>query len=108
MTTAVFSIQEGNPCGFYIQGHTGYATRGSDIVCSAVSSAVILVANQIERLDPNMLGMSQDGLFVLYTRHPQAAPLLNDLKSHLVSLQKQYPQYIRVCNLNLNGGNTNV
>ena len=33
--------------GFKISGHSGYAQEGSDIVCAAVSSASLMVANTI-------------------------------------------------------------
>jgi uncharacterized protein YsxB (DUF464 family) len=108
MITAVFSIRNGSPCGFHISGHSGYAPSGADIVCSAVSSAVILTANMISEQDENLLAVCEDGLFVLYTNQSSANPLLCGLQNHLIALQKQYPQYIRVYNLILNGGNTNV
>jgi uncharacterized protein len=34
-------------CGFEISGHSGYADKGSDIVCASVSSAVQMAANTI-------------------------------------------------------------
>ena len=108
MITAVFSVREAAPCGFYISGHSGYARAGEDIVCSAVSSAVILTANEIEQQDPAMTAACEDGRFVLFSRACESVPLLSGLRTHLTALQKQYPQYIRVCNLILNGGNTNV
>ncbi len=77
-------------------------------MCSAVSSAVILTANLLQQEDTDLLAMIDDGVFALYSEHNAAAFLLNGLRDHLQSLQKQYPQYIRVYNLILNGGNTNV
>ena len=108
MITAVFSVRNGSPCGVNVSGHSGYAPQGADIVCSAVSSAVILTANLLEAQDQNLLAMTEDGLFALYSEHESAADLLNGLQKHLTAIQKQYPQYIRVYNLILNGGNTNV
>lgn len=35
-----FIVRKGEPKGFNICGHSGYAEAGSDIVCAAVSSAV--------------------------------------------------------------------
>ncbi len=77
-------------------------------MCSAVSSAVILTANLLEQQDANLLAVTEDGLFALYSNHESASPLLSGLQKHLAAIQKQYPQYIRVYNLILNGGNTNV
>ncbi len=108
MITAVFSVRDGKPCGFHVAGHSGYAPWGEDIVCSAVSSAVILTANLLEQQDAKLLAITEDGLFALYSEHDAAPSLLNGLRKHLKAIQKQYPQYIRVYNLILNGGNTNV
>ncbi len=108
MITAVFSLRNGQPCGFYVSGHSGYASLGKDIVCSAVSSAVILTANLMEQHDQNLLAVTEDGMFAVYSNHQSAASLFKGLQKHLVNIQKQYPQYIRVYNLILNGGNTNV
>ncbi len=108
MITAVFSVRNGQPCGFYVSGHSGYAPQGKDIVCSAVSSAVVLTANLLEQQDANLLAITEDGLFALYSEHDAAPSLLKGLRTHLKAIQKQYPQYIRVYNLILNGGNTNV
>ncbi len=36
--------------GFQISGHAGYARRGQDIVCSAVSALAINTINSIDRL----------------------------------------------------------
>ncbi|UKI49333.1 MAG: ribosomal-processing cysteine protease Prp [Clostridium sp.] len=36
-----------------VSGHSGYAQNGHDIVCAAISTACIMSANLIERLDLN-------------------------------------------------------
>ncbi|MBR6549388.1 MAG: ribosomal-processing cysteine protease Prp [Clostridia bacterium] len=108
MITAVFSVRNGALCGFHVSGHSGYAPQGKDIVCSAVSSAVIFTANLMEQYDPSLLAVTEDGMFAVYSNHQSTPSLLKGLKKHLVNIQKQYPQYIRVYNLILNGGNTNV
>ena len=40
MTRVEFFNKEGRVTGFCVSGHSGYAEEGSDIVCSAVSTAV--------------------------------------------------------------------
>ena len=40
MTTATFHSAGGRLDGFTVEGHSGYAEEGSDIVCAAVSAAV--------------------------------------------------------------------
>lgn len=102
MTTAVFSMRNGQPCGFYVQGHSGFAQSGEDIVCSAVSSAVILTANNMELQGIACKARCEDGLFSLFCETPQLP--LQGLLVHLQAIASQYPRNLRICYLNLNGG----
>ena len=43
----VFARKGGVLCGFVVTGHAGYGNAGQDIVCAAVSSAVMLVCNTV-------------------------------------------------------------
>lgn len=109
MVTAVFSTRDGRPCGFYVAGHSGWAAAGQDIVCSAVSSAVLLAANTLADELPAGSARCEDGTFALYAPNaPLAAPVLGGLLAHLRAIAKQYPHHVRVMLLNRNGGNTNV
>ena len=47
MLRAVFYRQDGSYSGFSVSGHAGFGTEGNDIVCAAVSSAVMLVCNAV-------------------------------------------------------------
>ncbi|MGN1423235.1 MAG: ribosomal-processing cysteine protease Prp [Oscillospiraceae bacterium] len=47
MLKAVFYRHNGSPTGFSVSGHAGYGDEGTDIVCAAVSSAVMLVCNTV-------------------------------------------------------------
>ena len=42
MTTVTFRSEGSRIVGFEVQGHSGYATEGEDIVCAAITSAVRL------------------------------------------------------------------
>ncbi len=48
MTKIVFFRSGGVFYGFEEQGHTGYASAGDDILCSALSAMTMLVINTIE------------------------------------------------------------
>ncbi len=102
MTTAVFSMRGNEPCGVYVQGHSGYAEQGEDIVCSAVSSAVILIANLLEQQGALQNSHCENGILSLFCKEPQ--PLLKGLMAHLKEIASQYPRNVRICYLNLNGG----
>ncbi len=43
MTTVTFLTEESRIVGFEVNGHSGYADAGEDIVCAAVTSAIRLV-----------------------------------------------------------------
>jgi len=40
MTTVTFHSAQGRIDGFMVEGHSGYAEEGADIVCAAISAAV--------------------------------------------------------------------
>ena len=48
MTILVRKDSTGAYQGFTCMGHAGYAKRGKDIVCAAVSSAAIMSANTVK------------------------------------------------------------
>ncbi len=47
MLKAVFFRDNKGLNGFCVTGHAGYGSEGNDIVCAAVSSAVMLVCNTV-------------------------------------------------------------
>jgi len=44
----VFSDSEGNTRGIEVKGHAGYDEYGRDIICAAVSSLTLNMANSVE------------------------------------------------------------
>ena len=48
MTKVVFFKSNGAFWGFEEQGHSGFASSGEDILCSAISAMTMLVINAIE------------------------------------------------------------
>ena len=48
MTKVKFFRSGGSFYGFEEQGHTGYASAGEDILCSALSAMTMLIVNTIE------------------------------------------------------------
>lgn len=55
---------EGCPIGVRCSGHAGYARRGKDIICAAVSTLVINTINSVEKFT--------DSRFVLETNEKKA------------------------------------
>ena len=83
-----------------VSGHSGYAQNGHDIVCAAISTACIMSANLIERLDlnTNIIDLVCDeGFFRLEVKKSNfvADIVIENLIETLDELQKQYPRYIK-------------
>ncbi len=97
-----FVTKEGFISGFEICGHSGYADSGEDIVCSAVSSAVYLVANTITdviRLQTDVEIDEASGymkFIVNKNELPLCGDILNGLKIHLLLLEEIYSKNLKV------------
>lgn len=82
-----------------VTGHANYGAKGEDIVCAAVSTAVIVTANAIEHLNLNhVIEVDvQEGYFKIIQKTDNASvtALINNLEYTLDELEKQYPKYIK-------------
>ena len=85
--------------GFEISGHSGSAEAGSDIICSAISSAAYMAANTItEIVKCKAEADISDGYMSFYVRSDlsDAQQILEGLKLHLEALAADYPDNIKV------------
>ena len=84
--------------GFEIKGHSGYGSEGNDIVCSAISSAAILTANNITEFFNIKADVTvQDGYLKLTTSFKaEVSPHIKGLCEHLIQLEEQYKKMIKV------------
>ena len=98
MTKATFYFDRNVPYGFLIEGHSGFADEGEDIVCASISSAAFMVANTIsEVLKVNARTEVSDGKMKLTVSKEQrhiTKDILLGLKIHLEGLQEQYPEFV--------------
>ncbi|MBR2571169.1 MAG: ribosomal-processing cysteine protease Prp [Clostridia bacterium] len=100
MTTCIFHRSGELIDGFDIAGHSGYAEAGSDIVCSAVSTASHMAMLGIEQV----LGIrckshhdAKKGRMRFTASDPEKAqPFFRALEEELVEIERQYPEYFRV------------
>ncbi|MDD4801793.1 MAG: ribosomal-processing cysteine protease Prp [Syntrophomonas sp.] len=93
----------GTIIGFRVQGHAGYETSGNDIYCSGVSAitGTALIGLQKHLSQPPYYEV-RDGW--MECRLPdldakdidKAQIILSTMEAGLVSLQDNYPQYIKV------------
>ena len=106
MTTVTFHIEGSRIEGFEVQGHSGYATEGEDIVCAAVTSAVRLVdcaINDVLGLEAAVKVREKDASITLklpaklgQTAESTCQTILTALMVHFVQLSEEYPENISV------------
>ena len=105
MTVVTFHSGGSRLTGFEIQGHSGYAPQGEDIVCAALTSAVRLTECAVN----DVLGLEapvkvRDNAYISLrlpgTLDPEnesvCQTLLAALMVHCVQLAEEYPENISV------------
>ena len=82
--------------GIEIKGHAGYAEYGQDIICSAVSSLALNMANSVEEFtDDHFEGsVSDDGGYFSFSFPDEISPesqlLMKSLILGLQNIQRDY------------------
>ena len=106
MTTVTFHTAGERITGFTVQGHSGYAPEGEDIVCAAVTSAIRLVeatVNDVLGLAASVKVREQDASISLHlpgglspTAESTCQSLLAGLMVYFSALHDEYPDNIEV------------
>ena len=106
MTTVSFHLEGSRIVGFDVQGHSGYAHEGSDIVCAGVTSAVRLcecAINDVLGLEASVKYREKDASLSLklpgglgQTNESTCQALLTALMVYLTELHEEYPENISV------------
>ena len=106
MTTVTFHSEGSRIVGFQVEGHSGYAPEGEDIVCAAITSAVRLVecaVNDVLGLEASVKVREKDASITLrlpsrlgQTNESTCQTLLAALMVHFVQLAEEYPDHISV------------
>ena len=106
MTTVTFHTEGSRITGFEMQGHSGYAPRGEDIVCAALTSAVRLIecaVNDVLGLEAGVKVKPEKALISLklpkglgQTNESTCQTLLAGLMVYFTQLQEEYPDNIIV------------
>lgn len=92
---------DGSVTGFSINGHSGYADEGEDIICASVSSAAYMTANtvtEIIKITPDALS-ENDGFMELRLNEAdaeKAKDILSGFLLHMTELEKMYPNFIKI------------
>ena len=100
MTTAKFLFSDDTIVSFELSGHSDAGEEGTDIVCSAISSAVYMAANtiiEIMKLNPETV--VRDGYLKVQMNLEDARKskvITDGLYLHLSELQGQYPNNLKL------------
>ncbi len=97
MIEATFYKDNGKLKGFVIEGHSGYAEEGSDIICASVSSAAYMAANTLTEIVSAKADIDvEDGYLKLITddTSEKAQVILQGLRLHISTLAEDYKEYI--------------
>ena len=98
----LLTLANGELVGFRITGHSGFADSGSDIVCSAISSAAYMTANTITeviKVSAEIDVDEVDGGMLLRVFQKDATAcrdILQGFKLHMLALEEQYSDYMIV------------
>ena len=106
MTTVTFHSEGSRIAGFEMQGHSGYAPQGVDIVCAALTSAVRLTdhaVNDVLGLEAPVKVREKDAFLSLklpkaldQTNESICQALMAALMLHCVQLAEEHPENIIV------------
>ncbi len=95
----IHKTKTGEYHSFICNGHAGYAKRGEDIVCAAVSVLVINTLNSLEQITKEPLQIETDDnagiIRCRFTNHPlkeTSQVLMDSLVLGLSQIEKQYGQ----------------
>ncbi|MDO4269847.1 MAG: ribosomal-processing cysteine protease Prp [Eubacteriales bacterium] len=103
MTKVTFSSRGETLLSVDVLGHAGYAEEGEDIVCAAISSAVMLthaLLLDVQKIPVDTL-IEDDGAHIRITL-PQGEGLtrgqdaLRALKLHFTELEQDYSEFLNV------------
>ena len=106
MTTVTFYSEGSRITGFTVEGHSGYASEGEDILCAAITSAVRLAEcaiNDILGLEASVKVREKDASISLklpgslgQTNESTCQTLLTALMVYFTELTEEYPDHLIV------------
>ena len=109
MTTVTFHMEGERIVGFTVQGHSGYADEGSDIICAAVTSAVRLTecaVNDVLGLEAAVKVREKDASISLklpgglgQTNESTCQTLLTAMMVYFADLHEENPDHIIVLDM---------
>lgn len=81
-----------------VHGHSGYGTRGNDIVCAAISTLVEATYNYLESVGNDLKKEINDGYFKIEYNNLNipGEEILQSFITMVKDLVSQYPRFIKI------------
>ena len=83
-----------------VKGHSGYDVSGKDIVCSAISTAVMLAVNIIDEVCSDYIfntdGNNAEIILEIKDLNNTANIVMKNLYLTLEEISRQYPKFVKV------------
>ncbi len=101
MIKASFTKKNGKFVNFRVSGHSGYSEQGSDIVCAAVSSMVMLTVNTVTEdfgVLASVITEEENAVidFSVNNSDERAHLIISGLLRELKALENDFPKNISV------------
>lgn len=99
MTTIRIFRTEGHITAVTVEGHTGYAEEGSDIVCAAVSTltqGALLGVRKVAGIDAESKVSDGRLTFRLAKYNDKSDAILETMRLALLDISEGYSRYIRM------------
>lgn len=97
---SIKSDKENNINYIFVSGHSNYSKSGSDIVCAAVSTAMYMSANLIEKVCPKFTFQENEKTATMELQIVESNEItnivLNNLIETLASIEEDYKNYIKI------------
>ena len=95
----IYRRPDGLLTGYRVNGHTGYAPAGEDIVCSAISFLSITCANALESIAGQAPKVQEvDGYLEVRIPSPneKASTILKVFEQGALDLENSYKRYVEL------------
>lgn len=94
--THVTYFEQSDEISIEVQGHSGYAEFGKDIVCAAISVLLQTLVYHLEDNADYMDSNIDNGYVFCYARGGDARVSFDTILTGLQLIESQYPDYIEI------------
>lgn len=95
MTTIEYKTNN-NEFTITLLGHAGYAEKGSDIVCSAISALIQTLVAHMDDVADSYEDDVQEGYVYLHAKGYEACMAFRTVMTGLRLLEENYPDYVTI------------